>query len=193
MKKCVLWTFGIAVLFFTAVSVFALEQEVNAPSQGKVAVTNPPAQEPNRQTDLDRQQMLRRQARERIIDRARQQRAGEDLNVPPGARGPNMPAQRPIAPSQGQLKEIEQQISAEQATHRERIARLDRIRQLAQQQGNAEVLGKVDNILKQENQVYSAKSQRLEHRKNRVIEFSGKNKPPGAADANKNVNQPPRK
>jgi hypothetical protein len=88
------------------------------------------------------------------------------------------------AQRQQSLTTIEEQIAQEEAKHRDRLARLTRIRELAQQQGNTELVAKTDKLLEEENQLYAAKTQRMSHRRNRMIEFADKNTP----DVNKMTN-----
>jgi hypothetical protein len=88
------------------------------------------------------------------------------------------------AQRQQQFTNIEQQISQEEAKHRDRLARLMRIRELAEQQGNTEMVAKSDKLLEDENKLYVSKIQRMSHRRNRIIEFADKNTP----DVNKMTN-----
>lgn len=68
----------------------------------------------------------------------------------------------------------------ELAKHRERVAKLTRIRELAQQQGDTETVSRVDKLLEQNQQRYEAKTQRMERKKNLIIELQKK----AAADKN---------
>jgi hypothetical protein len=103
-------------------------------------------------------------------------------------------ANAPAGQHQQQLTAIEQQMSHEQAKHMDRLARLKRIRELAQQQGDTETLARVDKLLGQEQQRYDAKTRRMTHRKDRVVEFSekaaqDKSKKAADADADKDSNR----
>jgi hypothetical protein len=69
------------------------------------------------------------------------------------------------------LAAIEQQLSSEESKHRDRLARLNRVRELAQQQGSTEVVAKADKLLAEEQQQYDMKMRRMELGKNRIVEF----------------------
>jgi hypothetical protein len=91
---------------------------------------------------------------------------------------------------------MEQMMSQEQAKHRDRLARLNRIRELAQEQGDTETVARVDKLLEQEKLRYEAKTLRIQRRKDRMAEFMErveleKTKKANVADANKDANQTP--
>jgi hypothetical protein len=60
-----------------------------------------------------------------------------------------------------QLEAMRKQTEHEQAKHLERQARLQRIRQLAQQKGNDKLVAKVDELMAKENARYERKMRRL--------------------------------
>ncbi|MGA2171728.1 MAG: hypothetical protein ABSG82_01770 [Sedimentisphaerales bacterium] len=97
----------------------------------------------------------------------------------PNGRGRTSPAElgaRNVNPQQ-RLAVLEQQMSYEEAKHKDRLARLNRIRELAKQQDNTEIVGRVDKLLEEEQQLYIAKTQRIEHRKSMIAGPSGKTSP----------------
>jgi hypothetical protein len=110
-----------------------------------------------------------------------------------------MPLEKEISEvnqSHQRLNTIEQQLSLEEAKHRERLARLNRINALAQQQGNTEAAAQTDKLLQEEQRRYDMMMQRMEHRKNRAVEFSKKAAPEKGTNKtgqgrDKDVNQPP--
>ncbi|MHC4624299.1 MAG: hypothetical protein ACYS4W_10400 [Planctomycetota bacterium] len=61
-----------------------------------------------------------------------------------------------------QLKQLETQINHEKAKHDKRIARLNRIKGLAEQEGSEEVLARVEKLLQKEQRRYSFKRQRMD-------------------------------
>jgi hypothetical protein len=134
---------------------------------------------------MTRREQRRQQMREQIEERSSQRRRLADQNEPADINAPRAK----IRPEQAgkyageqhkqQLKAVDQQLAQEQAKHRERLAKLTRIRELAQQQGDTETVGKVDKLLEQDRQRYEAKTQRIERRKNAITEMMKK------ADANK--------
>jgi len=188
MRRLVLGVVGALILLFTVDSVLAQEPNQQAG--------------PNRQAGVvDQREQLRQQAKERMRQRALQRRGGEagfvrtlDANAPAGAKVRYEPVDKTIADnpqSRQRLTVIEQQIAGEENKHRDRTARLNRIRELAQQQNNADTLARVDKLVEQEKRRYEAKTQRMRHRRDMVVEFSQRNAPVrGGADANKNSNQP---
>ena len=179
--------------------VFAGEQDPNIIRRGNAGpVIRPMRGEPNQQAQQQREQ-LRQQARERILEQARQRHAeinqpGE-MNAQTLIRDGNMPIVRPNMQPKQQLPLIEQQITAEEAKHGERIARLKRIQELAKQKNDTQTLDRVNKLIEQETRLYDAKNVRLKHRKDRVFEMqkgaADMNKMPVAPDANKVGNKPP--
>ncbi len=195
MRRRVLWGVGALILLFVVDGVWAQKQGQEPNLQ---AEPNGRAAEVNQQ----RLEQLRQQARERMRQRALQRRSGEaglrrtlDANAPAGAKGRDELVDKTIAGSaqrQQQLAAVEQQIVGEENKHRDRTARLNRIRELAQQQNNADIIARVDKLVGKEKQRYGAKMQRVRRRKEMVIEFSQRDAPAqGGADANKDSNQPP--
>jgi predicted secreted protein len=160
-----------------------------------------PGRLPDRQIDpneLARREHTRQQMQEQIQQRAirRRQQADQnvapDANVPPGAKGRHELGgkgteslkQKPAAAGEQhkqQLMGIEQQMKQEQAKYRERLARLSRVRELAQQQGDSGIVDRVDKLIEKDRQRYEAKTQRMERRKNAITAFLEK----AAADKNK--------
>jgi hypothetical protein len=148
-------------------------------------------------TAEEREKMIlkRRQARNKMRqqDMEHSFTAMRDMNKPGDANAPAFRARgkpRDIneAVARGpQLRQrmtaIEQQITNEEAKHCERIARLGRIRELAQQQGDAEMVTKTDKVLEEEKQRYEMITQRMEQRKERVTDALNK----AAQDANKKL------
>jgi hypothetical protein len=96
---------------------------------------------------------------------------GKDRKNPVGQLGARN------ANPQQRLAVLEQQMLYEEAKHKDHLARLNRIRELAKQQGNTEIVGRVDKLLEEEQQLYDAKTQRMEHRKNVIAGPSGKTSP----------------
>jgi len=170
--------------------VKVMPQDANRTSTSSVGTQ----MEPNGQAFEARQRESRKQMRERIREARNERnqmaprgRTGPgrpiDANVPvrtkvgPKLRDVNAPLGKNIAEANqnlGRLTAIEQQLSQAEAKHRDRLARLNRIRELAQQQGNTEAVAQADKLLEEEQKRYDMVTQRMEHRKNRVEEFSKK-------------------
>jgi hypothetical protein len=185
MKRTLFCVAGTLILILAADKVCAAEQEPNLIRRGNAGpVTRPMRREPNQQAQQQREQ-LRQQARERILEQSklRQMDLNQpgDMNMPRRVRDANIPLVRPNIQPQQQLPRIEQQITAEEAKHGERLARLNRIRELAQQKNDTQTLERVNNLIEQETRLYDAKAVRLKHRRGRVLESM----PKGAADMNR--------
>ncbi len=214
MRRTVLWAVGALILLFTVDGALAQEQgddkaPPSPPVSGIETAAKAMRQEPNLRAEPNRQagvvdqqrEQRRQQAREQMRQRISQRRGGEalpgrtlDANAPVGAKGRDEPVDKTIAGDtqrQQQLTTIEQQIAVEENKHRDRTARLNRIRELAQQQNDANAVARVDKLIGKDKPRYDAKMQRMKHRKDLVIEFSQRGAPPqGGADANKRSNQP---
>jgi DNA repair exonuclease SbcCD ATPase subunit len=172
--------------------------------------------EPNAQALESRQREIRSKMRERIREKRNERSQMEtggrpglsraiDTNVPTRTRSGrklrdvNMPLEKPIVEanqSHQRLTTIEQQLSQAEAKHRDRLARLNRIRELAQQQGNTDAAAQADKLLQEEQKRYDMIQARMEHRKNRIEEFSKKAAPEKGTKKtgqgrSKDVNQPP--
>jgi hypothetical protein len=189
MKSALWGIVGIIVLFAVCNNLSA--QEPASPnSVAPSAVTRreitvplrPSGQMPGRQVDpneIARREQMRRQMQQRTI---RRQQA--DLNAMPDA---NLPGPRirkgPLTGEQykQQLAEIEKQLQQEQAKYRERLAKLSRIRELADKQADTATVERTNKLIEQDRHHYEAKTRRLERRKNAITAYLEK----AAADANK--------
>ncbi len=69
---------------------------------------------------------------------------------------------------QQQLRAIEKQLLHEEAKHRERTARLARIRQLAVEQGKTEIVKRVDQLIQKEQKLNGRRGQRLQKMKQMI-------------------------
>jgi len=75
---------------------------------------------------------------------------------------------------QQQLRAIEKQLLHEEAKHRERTARLVRIRQLAVEQGKTELVKRVDQLIQKEQKLNGSKGQRMQDMKQKILQFENK-------------------
>lgn len=66
------------------------------------------------------------------------------------------------------------QLVHEKAKHRRRVARLKRIRELAEQQGNTKMVQRVDKLMQKEKTRYRRKMKRMEQRTERVGQITEK-------------------
>jgi len=75
---------------------------------------------------------------------------------------------------QQQLKALQTQLVHEQAKHLWRLARLNRIRQLAIETGDTKTAERVDKLLGMENQRFSREQQRMQERNQKVLQLGEK-------------------
>ncbi len=165
--------------------------------------------------DKDEKQRLEKERRERIRDKARKQvrqsreqlqkkmreRASEAKRKT-GAKGKLAEKKagrdeakgKSVEQSKGQGKEHKQQATAaakqaanEKAKHRRREARLNRIRELAEQQGNTQMVQRVDKLMTKEQKRYERQMESMVQRNGRVEQLSEKVK-----DRSDNINRPGR-
>jgi hypothetical protein len=61
-----------------------------------------------------------------------------------------------------QAQALQRQVRQEQAKHMERLARLNRIRELAQKKGDKDMIARVDKLLLKEQEVYNRKLQQVQ-------------------------------
>ncbi len=131
---------------------------------------------------------LREAARQRMRDRVEQRReaqgaAGGDANapgrpLPPFARDRAKGGEQADDKQAGkgpdhqqQLKAAGHQVAHEEGKHLQRTAKLERIRELAQQEGDTKTVERVDKLIEKEKQRYDTKKQRAETRKERIAQF----------------------
>ncbi len=211
MKRVMLSVAGVIILFIAVDGVLAQgrgQGQRNAPRREIPASVRTPRQGASRQVDpneLAQRERARRQMREQIEQRSSQRRRqadqneAADINAPGakgrrelGGKGKDAMKQKAVATGEQhhqQLMAVEKQMQAEQAKHRERLARLSRIRELAQQQGDTKTVERVDKLIEKDQQRYEAKTQRMERRKNAMIKFQEKaaeEKTRGGDDADTN-------
>ena len=70
---------------------------------------------------------------------------------------------------QQQLRAVDKQITHEQEKHHNRVARLQRIRQLAQEKGKTDTVERIDKLLAKEQKRFDAKQKRMNGRKERIL------------------------
>ena len=76
---------------------------------------------------------------------------------------------------QQQMKALEKQMVHEEAKHRRRVARLNRIRELAAEEGDTKTLERVDQLLQKEQQHYTRMRERMRVRDERVPQITDEN------------------
>ncbi|MBN2019702.1 MAG: hypothetical protein JW749_05700 [Sedimentisphaerales bacterium] len=195
MKRTTLWIAVIMILFFVPVLPAAEQnrqnnQKIPAEVKKPAVPLNVEANESSKaglpQQPTPRQiQELRQRSRDRIHQRAIERRRRvmdgnglpRDVNVNRPRRDVNeamlkeRAARRQLSESelrQRQMRVVDKQLTIEETKHRERFARLTRIRELSQQQGDAEATARVDRLLKKENKMYEMVMQRIKLRKEKI-------------------------
>jgi hypothetical protein len=61
-----------------------------------------------------------------------------------------------------QVQNLQKQLQEARAKHMERVAKLSRLRELANKQGNKEMLARIDKLMTQENQLFGRKESKAE-------------------------------
>jgi hypothetical protein len=69
------------------------------------------------------------------------------------------------------LQALGEQAAHAEAKHLERTARLERIRELAEKEGDAKTLERVNALMKKEQQRYETKTSRIDARRDRAAQF----------------------
>lgn len=120
-------------------------------------------QQRDRQQERVRERERTRQARKRMV-RGKAEDKGETAE-----RGTAKGKEH-----QQQLKAVKRQMAHEVAKHRNRVARLRRIRQLATEEGKTETVERVDKLLEKEQKRYDSKWQRMQERRQKILQFGEK-------------------
>jgi hypothetical protein len=193
---------GSLILFLGACAVSGAEQvkqpaDSNLPARvpgkavGRAVEVNTPAgavqqvqieQARQHARDRIRQRSTQRRAKFAAQAEANEPNAPRRLRIPANPQGPENEVNSTARLHQ-QMTAIDQQLTYEKDKHLDRIARLNRIRELAQQQGDNEAVARTDTLIEKEKQLYQMKTQRMEMRKERVNRFLEKGPPP--TDANR--------
>jgi len=90
-----------------------------------------------------------------------------------------------------QAQAFQKQIRHEDAKHMERHARLVRIRELAVQKGDTEMVARVDKLMEKEQQVYSRKVQRMQEQPQAAQQAPAGAQPSPAPESKPDPNQGP--
>jgi len=209
------------ILLFAAGSAFAEEQGQQKDNQQGTEKGIPQISAKRMEiNDLNRpagtiQSERMEQARQQAIDRMRQrvmERRGKapqfDSNIV-DVNSARLRARRELignrtsaenAVVKGTRQEEEMNVMGEisnqvEAKHRDCIARLNRIRDLARQQGDTETVARANKLFEKETKLYDAKAQRIQHRKEMIVQspakiLSDKDKKQTGSEARQDINQP---
>lgn len=202
MKKILFILFVVLTLLWSCSTVLAKGGGRQRTTQGKpkhaktvhketgrqqADANKPPAQSKGKQTRQQKRQQTqtRQQQKSREITRKGKAKpeAAQDVNKPSGKFIKGKAERKVKAQSvekqigkehQQQLKAIQRQMAHEQAKHRRRLARLNRIRELAAKEGLTETVERVDKLLEKEQQRYDRKHQRIQQRRQKVLQLAEK-------------------
>jgi hypothetical protein len=170
MKRTMLPAVGILFLSF-AVSFAEDKQPGSEPNQKPEQNQNPAAAAPSVSSEkTGEMEQMREDARQRIRERTNQthrQQGGVDSNAIASNRGrvdSNLAGgMADINAAQYRKAAIERLLSQQEAKYRDRLARLGRIREIANEQGDANTVEKVDKLIEQDQQLHRVKMQRMNH------------------------------
>jgi hypothetical protein len=182
MKKVLLGLFVGLVLLWNWGTVLAQGKNENAAAGGKrerirrelrapSGVDEP--NDPRRQAGQER--MKQREKARELGRQAREKRREEMMKVREkslaerGKAGYGADANRPGGAARGkdhaqQLKALEQQLTQIEQKHLERVAKLNRIRELAVKKDAKDVVGRVDKLLQKEQRLHGRKQERMQTR-----------------------------
>ncbi len=104
------------------------------------------------------------------VGKGKAKQADESAVAPGGPKG-KKPAVTDVAEKgkgKGQAQQaqaLQKQVQQEQAKHMERLARLNRIRELAEKKGDKDTVARVDKLIAKEQEVYNRKLQQVQGQK----------------------------
>jgi hypothetical protein len=197
MKKVTLSVFAVLFLFGTCSMVWAQGDETGTgveskrerirrqvPRAARPAAPNDPRlkveQERMRQRERDRR--LARQEREKRRQKMMEMRKNVDKFEKMRVAGSS---DRPAGKGrdhQKQLKELQQQLTRQEQKHLERMAKMQRIKELAAQKNSEHTLARVQKLMKREQARYGRKRQRTQMRINMVKRWEAKESQPRTPD-----------
>ena len=197
MKKVMLSVFATLFLLGTCGRVWAQGDETGAAESkrerirrqslrsARPAAPNDPRlkveQERMRQRERDRQ--LARQEREKRRQKMMEMRKKnmDEFEKMRSAGSSDQPAGKG-RDHQKQLKELQQQLSHAEQKHLERMAKMQRIKELAAQKNSEQTLARVEKLIKREQMRYGRKRQRTQMRINMVKRWEAKESQPRMPD-----------
>jgi len=184
MKKSLFPFVIIVALLWNADTAFSKDKGTGAGGrikQPKNVQESKKGQQDNADKTKGQGKTTRTPQQEQIRQAPGKQKSSSNSNQP-GAkfgkpRGKSPVAEKDIGQGrlhQQQVKALESQNLHEQAKHLERLARLNRIRQLATQENGAKTVERVDKLLQMEGQRYSREQQRMQERTQKVLQLGDK-------------------
>jgi hypothetical protein len=177
MKKNVFSIFAGLVLLWSCSFVFAQGQDSNAGAESKRArklreiTERARSAEPNdprrraegiQNAERERQRELARQQREKRMKEMMKER--EKSIEKSGSRDETAGPFRKGMDRQQQLKSFQEQMSKEEQKHLERMAKLNRIRELAEKKDAKESMARVGKLVQKEQMRYERKRQQIQRR-----------------------------
>jgi hypothetical protein len=182
MKKSLFPFVIIVALLWNAGTAFSKDKgtgDAGRSKQPKNVQENRKGQQDNADKTKGQGKVARTRRQEQFRQAVGKQKSSSDSNQP-GAKFAKPKKKSPVAEKdtgqgrlhQQQLKALEGQNLHEQAKHLWRLARLNRIRQLATQENGAKTVERVDKLLQMEGQRYSREQQRVQEKKQKVLQFA---------------------
>jgi hypothetical protein len=131
--------------------------------RGPVFPNEPPARpDTMRQQERERALSAREKRRERMM-KMREARVKQLQEAGRARAAQEGPAENAKAMDhEQQIKQLETQMNHEEGKHNKRVARLNRIKELAEPEGSQEVLARIEKLLQKEQRRYSFKRQRMD-------------------------------
>jgi hypothetical protein len=155
------------------------------PPSTQPAGPNDPRQqaETQRIKQRERQREFARMEREKRRKKMMEMREKNfaDLEKMRPAGSPDQPAAKG-RDHQKQLKQLQQQLSSEEQKHLERMAKMQRIKELATQANSQATLARVEKLIKREQMRHGRKHQRTQMRINMIKRWEAKESQPGTRD-----------
>lgn len=117
----------------------------------------------------------RRKMREMEAEGKKKAKGGEDVNWPGRKFGKGAAEEKQVGRGrehQQQLGAVRTQMTHEEAKHLRRQARLQRLRELAVEEGKTETIARIDKLIEKEQGRYGRKRQRMEKREEKVLQLA---------------------
>ncbi|MHC4075752.1 MAG: hypothetical protein ACYSRR_00475 [Planctomycetota bacterium] len=127
-----------------------------------------PARDDDRQERKVQDEDSKEDANKPRPERKAKAKRKQEPNQPPAKDKQKAKAKAKGKTHQQQLKAIDDQIAHEEAKHLERKARLERIRQLAEEENNQETIDRVNKLIEKEQHRHDRKITKLKQRKRKI-------------------------
>jgi hypothetical protein len=197
MKKVMLSVFAGLFLLAACGTVWAQADQTGAAESKRERIRRklPPSTRPAGPNDPRQQaeaERIKQRERERELARLEREKRRQkmmemreknfaELEKMRAAGSPDQPAGKG-RDHQKQLKQLQQQLSSEEQKHLERMAKIQRIKELATQTNSQPTLARVEKLIKREQMRHGRKRQRTQMRINMIKRWEAKESRPGTRD-----------